>query len=221
MNRNHAMELLFQEDFTTQTNGLPGSWVIEQNSDMKDVPAIRCGNQCIELLSAGNKYLPILPPVGSFVLRGSFFVHERSTSTFGLILCFGYDAETARGQYIAINRVENTDHLTLEYGSTRLNRYTAEQTKTAEVPEGFFAGKTDFTLRADDRGKLSVEIAGKTVVFDIQKTGSGVIALARPHFLGALKLLALSIEGEVLLAKKTVLPKTTIPLVSYQTHYPI
>ena len=221
MNRNHAMELLFQEDFTTQTNGLPGSWVIEQNSDMKDVPAIRCGNQCIELLSAGNKYLPILPPVGSFVLRGSFFVHERSTSTFGLILCFGYDAETARGQYIAINRVENTDHLTLEYGSTRLNRYTAEQTKTAEVPEGFFAGKTDFTLRADDRGKLSVEIAGKTVVFDIQKTGSGVIALARPHFLGALKLLALSIEGEVLPAKKTVLPKTTIPLVSYQTHYPI
>ena len=74
MNENPMMELLFREDFTTQTDGLPGSWIVEQNSDIKNVPAIRSGENCIELLSAGNKYLPILPPIRSFVLRGSFFV---------------------------------------------------------------------------------------------------------------------------------------------------
>ena len=220
MNENPMMELLFREDFTTQTDGLPGSWIVEQNSDIKNVPAIRSGENCIELLSAGNKYLPILPPIRSFVLRGSFFVNEKSTSTFGLIFCFGYDAESARGEYISISRKDHTNILTLEYGFTRLNRYTPEQTKTAEVPEGFFADEINFTLRAGS-GKLSLETAGKNISFDIRKDGTGVIALARPHFFGALKLLGLSIEGEVSVAKKTLLNKKSIALVSHQTHYPV
>ena len=44
------MNVLFHETFGTVSDGLPGGWYVENNSNLKAVPAIRSGENFIELL---------------------------------------------------------------------------------------------------------------------------------------------------------------------------
>ena len=58
----------FYEDFLSENDSLPGLWQVEQNSDLPQVPAFRYGENCIEFLSEGNKYLPVIPSISDFTL---------------------------------------------------------------------------------------------------------------------------------------------------------
>ena len=87
---------LFRETFVSETNGLPGGWHVEQNSDMPQVPAFRKADHTIELLSAGNKYLPIIPDTTDVRVKMTFGIHYEDENDFGFYLCFRYNTFTGR-----------------------------------------------------------------------------------------------------------------------------
>ena len=88
---------LYSETFTTATNGLPGGWFVEQNTDMPNVPAIACGDRCVELLSAGNKFLPVIPDTADCQVDFSVKINYAAAEQFGFMVCFRYDAAACRG----------------------------------------------------------------------------------------------------------------------------
>ncbi|MBR6374238.1 MAG: hypothetical protein IKS20_13750, partial [Victivallales bacterium] len=101
---------IFHESFDTETNGLPGGWRVECNSNLAEVPAIRLGENCIELLSAGNKYLPIIPDVQDFQVKTRLSFNYACAEcggegTFGVTLAFRYDAKYRRGQSLRLRQV--------------------------------------------------------------------------------------------------------------------
>ena len=73
--KNSDLVLLFKEDFTTDQAGLPGAWYVEQESDMPHVPAIESGEDCINFLSAGNKYVPVIPDTNDARVDFTFSVN--------------------------------------------------------------------------------------------------------------------------------------------------
>ena len=56
------MTELFQERFDCRHGDLPCGWFVERNSDLT-ASGIRRGDGCIELLSAGNKFIPVIPDI--------------------------------------------------------------------------------------------------------------------------------------------------------------
>ena len=209
---------LFEETFTAETDGLPGGWYVEQNTDMPQVPAIRCGDHCIELLSAGNKFLPIIPDTSDCLVKFTASVNYEASEQFGIILCFRYDTFTGRGQYVRLINPKKTDTLNVEYGTTRLNQFTPLETQSAKLNAALFNQPID--CRMELRGDaMKLTLLGKNFKFTV-RNGSGKIALAREHFWDVLKVLAFSIDGNP--------PKTggkeqkfTIPLPDSLTYYPI
>ena len=133
--KNAENKILFHEDFSSRNNNIPGLWFVESNSDLPEVPAIRYGENCIEFLSAGNKYLPKIASVKDFSLDASFKLKYSSAERFGILLSFRYDHHTAKGQYIGIHNFPGTPgEVTIEYGTTRANEYFPSETERLSVP---------------------------------------------------------------------------------------
>lgn len=209
----------FYEDFLSENDSLPGLWQVEQNSDLPQVPAFRYGENCIEFLSEGNKYLPVIPSISDFTLESSFSIKYNSAGAFGLIFCFHYDSVTARGQYLGIyNYKHKPDEITVVYGSTKANEYFPQETKTAVISTGKYLSPFSIKINVKNN-KLQLLFMEKKFDFSIIK-GTGKIAFARSHFFGILRMTRFIISGIAADSRKKILQKT-IPLPAYQTHYPI
>ena len=217
------MNVLFHETFNTVSNGLPGGWYVENNSTLKSVPAIRSGKNYIELLSAGNKYLPVIPDVSDCTVKCTISFNFSMTKNdfeggFAFLTSFRYDTITGRGQTLRMRRNQKNETVVLEYGTTRRNIFTASAATEISVPDAELDKPVAMILTI--RGtSLFVEIFGQSVHFEIAE-GKGKIAISREHFFDSLKILAYEIETEENLSagkRKTF----TIPVSEEPTYYPM
>jgi len=209
---------LYSETFTTTTNGLPGGWYVEQNTDMPNVPAIACGDRCVELLSAGNKFLPVIPDTADCQVDFNVKINYAAAEHFGFMVCFRYDAAACRGQFVRFLNPEKSDEIQVEYGTTALNNFTAEQSKKITADRAAFG--QEMTFRLTVRGTaLKVKIFNREFSFKIRK-GTGKIAFTREHFWDVLKITHLEITGDR--PETNSKPrKFTVPLPDTPTWYPI
>ena len=137
------MNMIFQESFDSFLNGLPGAWYVESNSDLKEVPAIRYGEKCIEFLSAGNKYLPIIPALTDFKVECTFSFSLKAAGSLGILISFGSDPSPGRGETLPTIRPHDKEALILEVGSMRANKFTAGESKEFPVKDEVFATPFD------------------------------------------------------------------------------
>ena len=210
---------LYSETFTTTTNGLPGGWFVEQNTDMPDVPAIACGDRCVELLSAGNKFLPVIPDTADCQVDFSVRINYAAAEHFGFMVCFRYDTAACRGQFVRFLNPEKSDEIQVEYGTTALNYFTVEQTRKIKMDRTQFGQEMTYRLTVSGN-TLKVALFGRQEVsFKIRK-GTGKIAFAREHFWDVLKITHLEIAGDR--PETNSKPrKFTVPLPDTPTWYPI
>lgn len=211
--------MLYSETFTTSTNGLPGGWYVEQNTDMPQVPAIACGDHCVELLSAGNKFLPVIPDTADCQVKFKAKINYAAAEQFGIIVCFRYDTNTGRGQYIRFLNPLQTNELQVEYGTVALNNFTPETARNLTFDRKQFEQELEFSLTVcGDTLKAGI-LDRPELSFKIRK-GSGKIAFAREHFWDVLKITGLEIEGKV--SGKAAKPISfTVPMPDTPTWYPI
>lgn len=210
--------LLYKETFSTSTNGLPGGWFVEQNTDMPQVPAIQCGDKCVELLSAGNKFLPLIPDTVDCHVSFSAKVNYGAAEQFGIILCFRYDVETGEGQYVRFQSPLQSNEVVIDYGTTRGNVFTKENSRTITAKRAIFEKEMEFEL-AISGNTLDLTLFQKEKVSFGIKEGKGKIAFAREHFWDVLKITSLEILGETKVKGKSV--SFTIPYPDTPTWYPL
>ena len=218
LKKKNGLVSLYRETFASETDGLPGGWIVEQNTDMPQVPAFRKADNAIELLSGGNKYLPVIPETADSRVNMTFNIHYEDENDFGFYLCFRYDTFTGRGQYIRLHREKLEASVLVEYGTTRLNHFTPADSKKFKVDKACFEHPMDFSLTV--RGtKAEVLFLKHTVSFKV-KSGRGGIALAREHFFDVFQVLVFTVEGNApeAVAKEK---KFTIPMPDSLTWYPI
>ncbi|MBE6406317.1 MAG: hypothetical protein E7040_09885 [Lentisphaerae bacterium] len=217
------MRNLFHESFETVTNGLPGGWYVENNSNLKAVPAIRKGDKCIELLSAGNKFLPVIPDVSDCTVKCVLSFDFSMTKNdfeggFAYITSFRYDTITGRGQAVRMRRNQKNETVVYEYGTVRRNIFTMSTSQ--EFPVADAELDKPFEIQMTIRGTtLTVDSFGQSVSFEIVP-GKGKVAIAREHFFDVLKILSFDIETdeELSAGKKAAF---TIPLSEEPTYYPL
>lgn len=221
--RRFGVKTLFHETFETVSNGLPGGWYVENNSNLKAVPAIRCGEKCIELLSAGNKFLPVIPDVSDCVVKAVLSFDFSMTKNdfeggFAFLTSFRYDTVTGRGQALRMSRNQKNETVVYEYGTVRRNIFTKSEAKEISVPDS--ALDKPFELQIEISGtSLTVKGFGESVSFRITE-GKGKIAIAREHFFDVLRILAYDIETDeelVCNAKRSF----TIPVSEEPSYYPM
>ncbi|MBQ6473869.1 MAG: hypothetical protein IJJ33_17915 [Victivallales bacterium] len=214
----HELRPLYRETFSSETNGLPGGWMVEQNTDMPQVPAFRKAENSIELLSGGNKYLPVIPDTADVRVNMTFGVHYEDENDFGFYLCFRYDTFTGRGQYIRLHREHLEDSVLIEYGTTRLNFYTPSDSRKVKADRVCFGHPMDFAMTVCG-GKATVSFLGHAVYFKVQD-GNGAVALAREHFFDVFQVLSFTVDGNPpqAAAKER---RFTVPMPDSLTWYPI
>ena len=193
------MNTLFYETFETATDGLPGGWYVEYNSNLKMVPAIRCGEKCIELLSAGNKFLPVIPDVADCTIKYTLSFNFSMTKSdieggFAFITAFRYDTVTGRGQAVRMRRNQKNETIVYEYGCEKRNIFTAAVSKEIPVTDDELDKPFDLTFNIKG-GKLTIDSFGQTVEFEIED-GRGKIAVCREHFFDVLKITAFEITTD-------------------------
>ncbi|MBQ7178790.1 MAG: hypothetical protein IJS08_15345 [Victivallales bacterium] len=212
------MTCIFKENFGCRSGALPANWVIEDNTGIL-ADAIRCGEGCIELLSAGNKFLPIMPDVADFELAMVADVNFEMAGKFGIILSFRYDARLRKGSAFRISASRQSGLLNFEYGNISLNEFAPEKSETMPLDEFDFGNPFELKVSVSG-GRAAVTLAGKIVNFEISGEGKGKIALSRKHFFDVLKVLVF----EVVTDEEIPCPKErtfTIPMPDECTQEPI
>ena len=212
------MNRIFQETFDTSLNGLPGGWHVERNSDLKEVPAIRKGENCIEYLSAGNKYLPIIPELTDFLVDCTFSFSLKAALKFGVMISFSYDPVSGRGETLRISCGGEGKETVLEYGTMRANLFTALEKKSFQLDTALF--NAPFDVKMELKGKiLSVKTLGIKAAFKV-KGAPGMIAISRDHFYDILKLTKMEIYGTNA-QKGREIGRFTVSMPEDITFYPI
>ena len=213
------MTVLFQERFDCRHGDLPCGWIVERNSDLT-ASGIRRGQACIELLSAGNKFIPVTPDMHDCAVDFKVGVNYLMGKSFGFLICFRYDAHLRRGEAVRIRCSEETSKLTIEYGKVLANRFDARKVRAFPCPD---AKQLDapFQVRVEVSGKsLRVSLAGCVADFAIPAGASGKIALARLHFFDVMKILSFRIvTEEKFLARHR--SSFSVPIAQQATMYPL
>ncbi len=215
---NHSYKTIFAEDFMSSCDGgkHPAQWSIERNSFLEE-SAIRLNNGAIDLLSAGNKYLPIIPSIKNGEVKLSSFVNFSAIRNFKFGLCFRYDAQKQLGQAIMLSKDKSKKGIDVVYGKFYDNKFSAIETKTLPLKNDTFAKAFNISMRFD--GNLaSVEIGGKKCEFNVEE-GVGKVALLREHFYDTLKISSFEISSPDKIEGQE--KSFTIPMPNTLTQYPI
>lgn len=215
----NELKLLFSDTFTTETNGLPGGWSVEQNTDMPQVPAIQCGECCVELLSAGNKYLPIIPDTADCRIDLTAKINYAAAEQFGFSICFRYDVVSKRGQYVRFLNPRGTSEIKVEYGTTARNTFFPKESISFQADIALFSRKMEYSMLVQGDALLVTLPDKQRAAFNVAK-GTGKVALCREHFWDVLKITRMDIFGkQPLKAEKKA--SFTVPLPDAPTWYPI
>ena len=165
------MNTLFHETFETVSNGLPGGWYVENNSNLKAVPAIRKGENCLELLSAGNKFTVKCTIAFNFTMTKNDF-----EGGFAYLTSFRYNTVSGHGQTLRMRRNQKNETVVFEYGTMRQNIFTPCSAQEIPVTDAEMDKPIDMVLVIKGKS-LTVESFNQSVHFEIAE-GKGKIAIS-------------------------------------------
>ncbi|MBO4345832.1 MAG: hypothetical protein J5833_08745 [Victivallales bacterium] len=177
--------ILFEEDFDVLQGTLPANWHVERNSNLP-ITAWVGHEGSFDLLSAGNKYIPVIPDIADFSLEMGFSVNYSVADEFKIILTFHYDMFRREGDSVRISCKGTPAKCKFEFGHVADNIFTpvAEVTHE-EVPAEALQGVMSVRLVCIGR-KAAVSFAGFEDLFEFEGSRAGKVCLAREHFLDIL-----------------------------------
>ncbi|MBR4125393.1 MAG: hypothetical protein IKR13_04245, partial [Victivallales bacterium] len=210
---------LFRERFDCWQGEIPGGWLVERNSDLT-ASGIRRGLGCFELLSAGNKFIPVIPDLHDLCVDLKVSINYSMGKSFGLLLGFCYDLRRRCGAGIQIRCSEESGLLTIAHGRLAANCFHPFAIQEFPCPD---AKRLDhpFAIRLEVTGSLArVSVAGVTADFAVSPDGVGKVTLAREHFLDVMKILSFRIQAPEcpVPARRT---SFTMPIAVGATMYPL
>lgn len=212
------MTCIFKEDFACKRGDLPANWVVEDNTGIL-TDAIRCGDRSIELLSAGNKIIPIMPEVANFELTMKASVNFELAGKFGIIISFRYHTGLRCGSAFRISPSKTSKQVLLEYGHIHLNSFSPESSQAMPLADFDFDRPFELALRVNGC-RASIILEKNTVEFDIPKEYKGKIALSRKHFFDVLGILAFEVNTDEEISCQSE-KSFTIPMPDESTQEPI
>lgn len=187
------MHLLFSETFQVKRKDMPGSWAVEKNSDFP-FSAVESTEKSMDLLSPGNKYIPVIPQVQDSELRMTAGP-GCSGEGYELIISFRYNISERTGEAVRCIRSIGEREFSLEYGEMRQNVFTVKQRESFELPEGLLNGPVEISLKL--RGEtLELAFGSLNAVFSTKPARSGRFALSRGHLPHILKVYSFEIFVE-------------------------
>ena len=217
------MATLFQETFDCRHGNLPSGWLVEKNSDLS-ASGVRRAEGTIELLSAGNKFIPVIPDIHDCKVEFKVGINYSMGKSLGIFVCFRYDVQRRRGQAVRIHCPHEAEvqekKLEIEYGFMEANRFTPSQTTEFPRPAAKVLDKPFNVVVEVSGSSLDVSVAGCEAHFAIPAEGSGKIALSRMHFFDVMKIMSFRINTK---ERGVCLKRTsfTVPLPKQTTMYPI
>ncbi|MDD5707321.1 MAG: hypothetical protein PHR35_15465 [Kiritimatiellae bacterium] len=182
------MKTIFSETFALSREGVPGAWDLEHDSGM-NVSAVKCYDDRFEILSGGNKFLPVIPDIFDFELKAKFAVNCTMAGTFRILLSFRYDAKSRTGQTLRIFAADDGIHY--ECGTSLRNRFTMREYRIVPVDASLLDTPFNISLKASGNS-LEAKVGDACAEFTVDE-GCGKIALSREHFLDTLQVLAFDI----------------------------
>ena len=210
---------LFRERFDCWQGEVPGSWLVERNSDLT-ASGIRRGLGCFELLSAGNKFVPVIPALHDVRIDLKVSINYSLEKSFGFLLGFCYDLRRRCGAGIQIRCSEESGLLTIAHGRLAENRFHPLVTQEFPSLDAKLLDRP-FPIRLEVTGPLArVSVAGVTADFSVSPDDVGRIALAREHFFDVMKILSFRIRAAERLVpvRRT---SFTVPIAAGATMYPL
>lgn len=193
---------IFLGDFTTSALT---DWTVEQHvPDGYSDFVIR--DQKLVFLDAGNRLLPNIPRLESFVIRGALEADWGiNNKEFSLQVFFAYDPHIRQG-------------LLLEFGAKGDRAYAklvspngetiAERTIAEAVAQG---GVVEFEVVLRN-GQLSLKLNSREcLTASLRQDCRGLIALCRGSFLGELRLLSLTVESDDTIDEQSLWTNLRIP----------
>ncbi len=189
------MRIYFQADFALRGETDPAGWLVERNSDLPFAAATQRGEQGLELLSAGNKYIALCPDRQDFRLDLTYRLDIALSGQMSLLVCFRYDPVTRTGDAVRCQRPRNARKMILEYGRMADNRFAPVQSSDFDVADQVFAGDVSLTLVLQGTS-LRVETAGGAADFTTGIPRPGKVAFSRGHFFAPFLLTSFALSGE-------------------------
>ena len=144
------MKRIFHSDFRVKQGTIPAGWLVEYNSDLR-ISALECGTDYFNLLSPGNKYIPMAPDLSDADLLMTFGVNYAMSKRFDLLVCFRYDLETRQGEALRLCKATEQAPMRVEYGSIADNRFSTEQTQNVAIDEALFLQPMPLHLKLQGR----------------------------------------------------------------------
>ncbi len=175
--------VLFKEDFDVLQEGLPANWHVERNSSMPTAAWV--GHEgAFDLLSAGNKYIPVIPDVTDVRMEIGFSVNYRVSHAFTFILLFHYDRFRREGDAVRLSCMGEPAQCKVEFGRVADNIFTPLSIVTHDggIPDAVL-GATMFARLECVGPKATVSFAGMDNSFEFETVQAGKVCLAREHFL--------------------------------------
>ena len=173
---------LFKEDFDVLQDGLPANWQVERNSNLP-ITAWEGHDGSFDLLSAGNKYIPVIPDVRDFCVEMTFSANYRVSMKFSFTLHFHYDLFRREGDAVRITCHGESVQCTVEFGRVADNIFTPLQTFTHDgLSIEKVLGSMSVKLTCVG-GFAQVSFAGLEDSFYFGDARRGKVGLSREHFL--------------------------------------
>ncbi|MBO4345942.1 MAG: hypothetical protein J5833_09300, partial [Victivallales bacterium] len=173
---------MFDEDFNVLDGKLPANWFVERNSSLP-ITAWEGHEGSFDLLSAGNKYIPVIPDVADFRIDMLCSANYKVAGEFSFTLTFHYDMYRREGDAVRISCNGTPVNCTVEFGRVADNIFTPSKTFSHEaLPMEKVLSKMSVALTCVGR-KACVEFAGIADSFEFGEAQEGKLCLSREHFL--------------------------------------
>ena len=167
--------ILFEEEFNVLQGTLPANWHVEKNTGLPTTAWV--GHEgSFDLLSAGNKYIPVIPDVNDVSMEIGFSVNYRVAHAFEFMLIFHYDLFRREGDAVRLSCKGEPAKYKVEFGRVADNIFTPIDSVVHDgiAPEFVSGSKALFarlfcigskaTVNARLDGQGNVVFEGKQVV---------------------------------------------------------
>jgi len=174
------MNPLYKLDLSVAKDAVPSGWLIETNSNL-GLTALACDGKTLDLLSPGNKYIPITPPVENGVMTMKIGFHFSMAQCCSAIVSFRYDLATRTGEAVRFIRLHKETGMTFEYGKMSDNLFQPEATAHADMPDSELDQTLDFIVELKGKAVV-VKLGSASASFVTREVRPGRFALSRGHF---------------------------------------
>ncbi len=188
------MKTLCKLDLSVVKDAVPSGWLIEYNSNL-GLAALACDGRSVDLLSSGNKYIPITPPVENAVMKMKIGFNFSMAKCCSAIVSFRYDLAARTGEAVRFVRLQNEQGMTFEYGKMSDNLFQPEAKAHADMPDSELDQALDFIVELKGKSVL-IRLGSGSASFATKPGRPGRFALSRGHFFDVLRVYDLEISTD-------------------------